>query len=143
MSIAAPSASINVRPPLSRSRLHPLANTPRTPDRTFSSSPYSSPSFVGRSADDPVILEFGARFLKAGFAADSSPLYCLDFGASEQQRAGDYRQWEYNHEGQLLNQQRRKQEIEAYELWRMDLRTANLGLIEDKIERAVRYLYTR
>lgn len=145
MSIAAaPPSSTAVRPSLSRSKLHPLANTPRTPDRTTSSSlPYSSPSFVERSADDPVILEVGARFVRAGFAGDSSPPYRVDFGASEQLRAGDYRQWEYDLEGQLLDRRRRRQEIEAYELWRMDLRTVDLGLIEDRIERAVRHLYTR
>lgn len=147
MSVAAAASqpsSTNVRPLLSRSKLHPRASSPRTPDRTLPSSlPYSSPSLVGRSADDPVILEFGARVLKAGFAGDSSPLYFLDFGTLEQQRAGDYRQWEYNREGQLLNQKRTKQEIESYGLWPLDLRAADLGLIGDRIERALRHLYTR
>ncbi|KAI9791195.1 MAG: hypothetical protein M1816_004187 [Peltula sp. TS41687] len=147
MSVAATASqasSTTLRPSLARSKLHPPASTPRTPDRGFPSSlSYSSPSFAGRSADDPVVLEFGGRFLRAGFAGDSSPLYCLDFGPSQQQRAGDYRQWEYTREGQLVDRKRNQDGIEAYELWPIDLRTVDLGLIEDKIERAVRHLYTR
>lgn len=141
---AAPSSrsSTNVRPSLSHFQPGSLLASPHTPNRGLSSS-FSSPSAAGKSEDDAVILEFGARSLRAGFAGDSSPLCCLRFGVSEQQRAGDYRQWEPGYGRQLRESRAGKLECETAELWHMDLRKVDLGLVEDKIERAVRQVFTK
>ncbi len=84
------------------------------------------------------MLEFGARFLRAGYAGENSPRHTFNFGPSEQRRVGDYREWLPVH----LKPPRKESLIKHWgldhQLWPLDLRDAELGLIEDKIERAVR-----
>ena len=118
-----------------------IPSSPRTPNRTFSSA-LSSPSIAAKSEEDPLIIEFGARYLRAGFARDRLPMCSLGVGPAEQRRAGDYRYWE---PGYTAPKPKRgsKHWTDQYELWPLDLRTANLGLVEDKVERLVRSALTR
>src|SRR5579859_1058255 len=115
--------------------------SPHTPLRTIPSA-FGSPSAL-RAEEDCVILELGARYLRAGFAGDAVPKAVIDFGPEEQRRAGDYRRWEvdYNKSGRSRVQE--KGWGEAYELWRPDLRGLDLGLVRDKIDRAVREAFTK
>ena len=55
---------------------------------------------------------------------------------------GDYRRWQADYENRPRKKQRVSQWGDDYELWRMDLRDIDLGLLADKVERAVREAYT-
>ena len=128
--------SSTARPGLSH--LQPDPSSPHTPQRTFSST-FNSPSISYRVAEeDPIVFEFGNRHCSAGFAGESAPRCRLGFGPEESRRVGDYRKWlpAYG------NTRRKMIRIDVwgddYELWRMDVRGLDLGLVGDKIERAVR-----
>ena len=94
------------------------------------------------------MFELGARHLTVGFAPDSAPRCTLSFGPEESRRVGDYRRWLPGYE----DRPKKKKPIyswgEDHELWRMDLDILNpepldLGLVGDKIERAVREAHSK
>jgi hypothetical protein len=93
-----------------------------------------------RAEEDTVILELGSRYLRAGFAGDAVPKAIIDFGPEEQRRAGDYSRWEL---GYKRERREEKSWGETHELWRPDLRGLDLGLVGDKIDRAVRDAFTK
>jgi len=115
--------------------------TPSTPTRNISSA-FGSPSAL-RAEEDVVILEIGSRFLRAGLAGDPTPKAVVDFGPDEQTRAGDCRRWNLDYEKSWRKRSHRETWGEAYELWRPDLRGLDLGLVGDKIDRAVRDIFTK
>ena len=127
-------------------RLQDLAATPespRTPLLRSTSSVYGSPGGSFRTEDDYVVLEIGSRFVRGGFPGESTPRCILSFGPDEQRRMGDYRHWEPEYD-----QKRRKRKIgqewsQEHELYRMDLSDLDLGLVEDKFERAMREAYNK
>lgn len=88
------------------------------------------------------MFELGSRWLRAGFEGDSTPMCVMRFGPEESRRAGDYRGW-MNYGSSTDSQQLIDPEdwSRAHELWRMDLRDVDLGLVEDKIERVIREAY--
>ncbi|KAL9089798.1 MAG: hypothetical protein Q9165_005592 [Trypethelium subeluteriae] len=119
--------------------------TPQTPllGRSYSSA-LNSPSASFRSTDDePLILEIGSRYLRAGLAGERAPRCLLDFSPNEQRRVGDYRQWlpAGTQVGGLS--QPKHSWGRDHELWRMDLSQVDLALVEDKIERAFRIASTK
>ena len=131
-------SATNVRPAAT-----PVApSSPHTPQRGISST-FSSPGASYRSEEENVVFELGARYLRAGFAGESNPRCIASFGPEESRRLGDYRRWlpGYNE----IPKQKKK--ISNWtldrELWRMDLRDVDVGLVEDKIERAVRETYSK
>jgi hypothetical protein len=99
-----------------------------------------------RVEEDAVIFELGARWLRAGFEGESEPKCIVGFGPEESRRVGDYRGWL---RGTAAEQETPTQPAtpedwtRPYELWNMDLRDVDLGLVEDKIERAVRETYNK
>lgn len=116
---------------------NPAAPTsPHTPLRTISSA-FGSPSAV-RAEEEHVIIELGSRYLRAGIAGDALPKAVLDFGPDSQRRAGDYRKWSVGYDKAWRGRIREEEWGESYELWRPDLRGLDLGLVADKLERAVR-----
>lgn len=120
------------------SPLRPIPETPRTPLLTRSySSPFNSPSATFRADDDIFVLEFGSRFMRMGLGGESQPRACQSFGPEHQPIAGDY-----DISSAPLNTDHAVKDVDSWgrdhELWRMDLRDINLGLVADKIERAVR-----
>ena len=129
-----------IRPGLSHLQREP--GSPHTPQRTYSST-FASPSASYLREEEPVVFEFGARHLTAGFAGDSAPRCRLGFGPEESRRVGDYRRWLPGY----ADNGRKKQESyswgEDHELWRMDLDNFDLGLVEDKIERAAREAHSK
>ena len=133
--------SSSVRPGLAH--LQPDPTSPHTPQQRTVSSAFSSPSISYRAEEEALIFELGARHLSAGFTGESYPRCKLGFGPEESRRVGDYRRWlpEYD------ERPRRKQPVDTwgndYELWQMDMRGSDLGIIEDKIERAVREAFTK
>jgi hypothetical protein len=129
----------NIRSPTSA---NPGATaSPHTPLRNISST-FGSPSAL-RAEDDVVILEFGSRYLRAGFAGDAVAKAVIDFGPEEQRRAGDYSRWEVGYDKYLRGRRDEKSWGEAHELWRPDLRGLDLGLVGDKIDRAIRDAFTK
>jgi hypothetical protein len=116
-------------------------NSPHTPLRTISST-FGSPSAL-RAEEDCVIFELGSRYLRAGFAGDAVPKAVVDFGPEEQRRTGDYRRWEIGYDNSRKVGTKGISWGEKYELWRPDLRGLDLGLVGDKIDRAVREAFTK
>ncbi len=129
----------SIRSPTSALPGAPLS--PHTPLRGISST-FGSPSSL-RAEEDCVIFDFGSRFLRAGFAGDSLPKAVIDFGPEEQRRAGDYRRWAVNYEESIRQRTIEKEWGQSHELWRPDLRGLDLGLVGDKIDRAVREAFTK
>ena len=134
--------SSSVRPGLSH--LQPNPPSPHTPQQQRRvSSAFSSPSVSYRSEEEAVIFEFGTRHVSAGFTGESYPRCKLGFGPEESRRVGDYRRWLPGYD----EGQRKKQRVESWgedhELWQMDLRGMDIGIVEDKIERAVREAFTK
>ena len=124
----------SIRPNL---RQAPQPSSPHTPNR-FISSTLSSPGSSFRQEEDAVIIELGSRYLRAGFEGEHSPQCVLTFGPEDSRRVGDYRGWDPGSRRKDVNIEQWGHE---QELWRMDLRGLDLGLVEDKIERAVREAY--
>lgn len=122
-------------------------SSPHTPHHQLRSnnssfaSTSSGSSFRGE--EDAIIFELGSRWLRAGFEGDSTPMCVVGFGPEESRRAGDYRGWlNYDSVGDPAQGPLSPEEwVSAYELWRMDLRSVDLGLVEDKIERMIRETY--
>lgn len=129
-----------------RPRLADLASTPespRTPLLRSISSTFGSPGGSFRTEDEYVVIELGARFVRAGFPAESVPRCTLSFGPELQRRVGDYRQWDPEY-AQRRSRRRRDQDWgQDSELYRMDLTRVDLGLVEDKFERAMREAYNK
>lgn len=133
-------AATSIRPGLSH--LQPNPPSPQTPPRVISSA-FSSPSLSYRAEEESLVFEFGARHFSAGFAGESSPRCRLTFGPEDSRRVGDYRRWLPGFEERQIRKRRGYEWGEDHELWRMDMRELDLGLVEDKIERAVREAYTK
>lgn len=116
--------------------------SPRTPVRPASISNFSSPSAL-RAEEDYIILEFGSRYLRAGLAGDALPKAVIGFGPDTQRRAGDYRQWQLGYAADWRQRASGKAWGEEHELWKPDLRNVDLGLVGDRIERAMREAITK
>ncbi|RVX65978.1 hypothetical protein B0A52_09904 [Exophiala mesophila] len=136
MATAKPSA---VRPSIRDVRPNP--GSPHTPSNRHISSTSSSPfPSYWRTEEDPIIIELDPRYLRAGFQGDSAPQCTIRFTPQNSRRVGDYRVY-------LPGYRRRKEDVRVkskeYELWRNDLQDVDLGLLEDKLERAVREAYNK
>lgn len=131
--------SSTIRPGLSHLQQDP--SSPHTPQRTFSSA-FSSPSISYRAEEDALVFDFGTRHFSAGFAGEPTPRCTLGFGPEESRRVGDYRRWLPGYK-KIISRQEDIDWGREHELWRMDLREVDLGLVEDKIERAVREAYNK
>ncbi|KAI9873181.1 MAG: Actin- protein 10 [Pleopsidium flavum] len=133
----------SIRPGLSTiQQSSTLPGSPHTPQRTISSA-FSSPSASYRAEDDALVFELGTRHFSAGFAGESAPRCTLGFGPEDARRVGDYRRWQTHYKRRTGGRKSGEEWGQDYELWRMDLRGIDLGLVDDKIERAVREAYTK
>ncbi|KAJ6166943.1 hypothetical protein N7470_002390 [Penicillium chermesinum] len=115
----------------------------RSGNNSFAST--TSPGSSFRNEDDAIIFELGARWLRAGFEGNSSPTCVIGFGPEGSRRAGDYRGWIEGNAGTrpLPAPLNAEDWVRDYELWRLDLRQIDLGLVEDKIERVFRETYNQ
>ncbi|KAH7336415.1 hypothetical protein BKA65DRAFT_506405 [Rhexocercosporidium sp. MPI-PUGE-AT-0058] len=129
----------NIRSPTSAQPGAPAS--PHTPLRTISSA-FGSPSAL-RAEEDCVILELGSRYLRVGFAGDALPKAVVDFGPEEQRRPGDLRRWRVDYQPSEESHAQAKGWGEGYELWKPDLRGLDMGLVGDKLDRAVRDAFTK
>ncbi|KAL8813175.1 MAG: hypothetical protein Q9223_007107, partial [Gallowayella weberi] len=130
----------STRPGLAHLQADPAS--PHTPQRTFSSA-FSSPSLSYRAEEEVLVFELGARHLSAGIVRESNPRCRLGFGPEDSRRVGDYRAYYPEFQDRPRKRKRNYKWGEDHELWRMDLRDLDLGLVEDKVERAVREAYTK
>lgn len=97
-----------------------------------------------RHEEDAIIVEMGSRFLRAGFEGDSTPACAVGFGREEARRVGDYRGWIKSDKSKATEPPRSVEEwSKDHELWSMDIRDLDIGLVEDKIERAFRDIYNK
>lgn len=133
-------SSAQVRPGLAHLQADP--SSPLTPQRAISSA-VSSPSASFRAEEEPLIFEFGTRHFSAGFAGETHPRCTLGFGPEESRRVGDYRGWLPGWDVRPRKKRRIGAWGSEHELWRMDVRGLELGLVEDTIERVVREAYTK
>ncbi|KAF2502735.1 actin-like ATPase domain-containing protein [Lophium mytilinum] len=135
------------RPRPTPSRVQDLAATPeapRTPLLRSTSSIYGgSPGGSFRSEEEYIVLELGSRYLRGGFPGESAPRCTLNYGPDQQRRVGDYRQWDPEYASKRRKRKRGEEWGREYELYRMDLREEDLGLIEDKFERAMREAHNK
>lgn len=132
----------SIRPGISSQSANTTSpGSPHTPLRTISSA-FGSPSAL-RAEEDCVIIELGSRYLRAGFAGDAVPKAVVDFSPEKQRRPGDYRQWEADYDQDWRKRVRGAGWGESHELWKFDLRGVDLGLVGDKIERAMREALTK
>ncbi|KAH6897440.1 hypothetical protein B0T10DRAFT_535946 [Thelonectria olida] len=113
-------------------------SAPHTPTRSSIAQTYGSPSTV-RADDDVVVIELGSRHIRAGFAGDSHPKTTLRCGPDDQRRVGDFRSWQAPTPGESVGLDWSSE----HEFWRYDLREIDLGLFQDKLERALRDAFTR
>lgn len=118
----------NPRTPLSRSSMPP----PVAPGS------FGSPSSL-RAEDEVLVLELGSRRLRVGFAGDAAPKAAVGFGPEQARRAGDFRRWEVGR----VDDWRRRAWGGEHELWRADVRGLDLGLVGDRMERALREAFSR
>ncbi|OGM40159.1 actin-related protein RO7 [Aspergillus bombycis] len=138
------------RTSVSMSLRHSQSGRPSTPQHNLRSnnSSFASTSSASslRGEEDAIVFEFGSRWLRAGFEGDSTPTCVVGCGPEDSRRAGDYRGWL---KGSLNADTLRPQSIKAeewtgaYELWKMNVRDVDLGLVEDKIERMFRETYNK
>lgn len=134
--------SSSIRPGLSHLQASP--SSPHTPRQQRSgSSALGSPSLSYRAEEDALVFEFGTRHFSAGFTGDSYPRCTLGFGPEESRRVGDYRKWLPDYDKRPRKRKRVTTWGDDRELWRMDLRKFDLGIVEDKVERAAREAYTK
>lgn len=117
------------------------SSNPRTPIRSIPSIPsqFNSPSSL-RAEDEVLILEFGARRLRAGFAGDAVPKALVAFTPAQARRVGDLRAWEVGH---VDDWARGSKWGEEHELWRNDVRGLDLGLVGDRMERGLREAFNK
>ncbi|ROV89201.1 hypothetical protein VMCG_09913 [Cytospora schulzeri] len=97
-------------------------DNPRTPLRSMPNVPsaFNSPSAL-RAEDEILIIEFGARRLRVGFAGDAVPKGLVVFSPPQARRVGDFRAWDVGHVDDWRRNERDGWGWE-YELWRNDVR---------------------
>lgn len=120
------------------------AGTPATPLKPLRNihSTFGSPSTL-RAEDEVVILEIGTRSLRVGFSGDTVPRGVVAFGPEQSRRVGDFRAWEGGYEDDWRKRTGFKDWGRDHELWKFDVRGLDLGLVGDRIERALREAFTK
>ncbi|PKS11979.1 hypothetical protein jhhlp_001275 [Lomentospora prolificans] len=116
-------------------------SSPHTPPRAAPSA-FGSPSTL-RAEEDLLVIEIGSRFLRVGFAGDTTPRVQLQLPPEQQRRVGDYRLWTASSEEDWTKRERGSHWGEDYELWRYDVRSIDLGLVEDKLHRLLRDAFSK
>lgn len=121
-----------------------MPETPRTPPLGRSvSSLFGSPGGSFRTDDDYVVVELGARYIRAGFPGESTPRCTLPCDPENARRVGDYRQWDPEYTQKRRPPKKGQDWGQEHELYRMDLSQVDLGVVEDKFERMMRDVYNK
>lgn len=118
--------------------------SPRTPiiGRSISGQFGSPGGSFSREQDELIVYELHSRYLSTGFAGESRPRCVHRFGhqVGDGRRAGDLREFApgKGRKGELALERDGKDWGAEYELFSADVRDLDLGLVEDRLERAVR-----
>lgn len=114
-------------------------SAPRTPIRNVPnlSSTFNSPSSL-RAEEDVIVIEFGSRKLLVGYAGDPVPKAHVELGPEQQRRVGDLRTWEPGYQDDWRKRASGKDWGKDHELWQLDIRGQDTGLVGDRLERALR-----
>lgn len=115
--------------------------SPHTPSRAIPST-FGSPSSL-RAEEDILVVELGSRFIKIGLAGESAPKAFLHLDHEQQRRAGDHRIWRVGFRDDWKKREYGGRWGKDHELWQYDLRELDLGLLEDKLDRALREAFTK
>lgn len=116
--------------------------SPRTPILGRSvSSQFGSPASFRTEQEDYIVYELGARHLSAGFAGESRPRCVIGFNLESGRRLGDYRAYDPSYRRKRRKFRNEEDWGKEFELYRIDLRTLDLGLVEDRLERALRTIH--
>lgn len=130
------------------------SNTYRLPPRTSSLNPPLSPgitparqaqlssSSYSHHTEDPLIFEIGSRLLRAGFAGESAPRCVLEW-SNEVFWCREGIVWTGGASSSSSSGSGRDDQDGRGELWRGDLRSVELGVVEDVVERGVRMAYNK
>lgn len=89
------------------------------------------------------MIEFGSRKLRVGFAGDAVHKTTVEFGPEQQRRVGDFRAWHASYRDDWTRRETGSKWGSEHELWKLDLRGLDLGLVADKIERGLREAFTK
>ena len=116
------------------------ATAPVTPPNRYISSNLSTPGSTYGTHEDAIVIKLSSRCLQAGIEGESYPQCRYDFKPTGAKRLGDYRQWL---PGYIPPQELLENWGEGYELWKNDLKNFELGVISDKLERAIREVYNK
>jgi len=116
------------------------ASTPVTPPARYIPSNFSTPGSTYGKEEDAVIIELSPRYLKAGIEGESHSQCRYDFKPASAKRLGDYRQWLPGH---TKSKESFERWGEGYVLWKNELKDVDLGLVGDKLERAVQEIYNK
>ncbi|KAK4122526.1 actin-like ATPase domain-containing protein [Parathielavia appendiculata] len=114
---------------------------PSTPIRHIPSN-FGSPSSL-RADEEILIIEIGTRKLQVGFSGDPAPRGCVWFCPDQQRRVGDFRDWQTDYRYDWRSAAAGGLWGRDHELWQYDVRGVNLGLVGDKIERALGEAFTK
>lgn len=134
-------------PPLPASPNLTTPGSPRTPifGRSLSGNLLASPGSLFRADDEVHVIELGARYLRIGFGGEAQPRAVMSFGPETSRRVGDYTAWLPDEQMSALRKRRRRPKLEEPGTWGMehalyplDLRSCSLGLVSDKLARAIR-----
>jgi hypothetical protein len=99
---------------------------------------FGSPSSL-RADEETLIVELGTRYLRIGLSGEGSPKATLSSGPSDQRRTGDFTTWlQHASREEDANASPNDQWSTRYENWAPDIRSMDLGLVADKLERAMR-----
>lgn len=115
---------------------------PHTPSRPSPIATFSSPSSL-RADEDVIVIELGARNLRVGWAGDAAPKKTVSFAPEHQRRVGDFRTWDPTYRSSWRSRASGRDWAAGHELWQLDIRSQNLALIRDKLERELRDTFTR
>jgi actin-related protein len=138
--------AIRTRPPSTSNGLAgaptPNVNSPRTPllGRSVSSQ-FGSPGSFRSEQEDHVIYELGARHFSAGWAGESRPRCIHLYNPEDDRRVGDYRSCDPGYRRKRRKLRKEEDWGTEHELYRTDLRSVDLGFVEDKLERVVRKIH--
>ena len=117
-------------------------NSPQTPllGRSISGQ-FGSPGSFRSEQEDFIIYELGARHLSAGFTGEGRPRCIHLFRPEDGRRVGDYRACDPSYRRKRRKFRSEEEWEVEYELYRTDLRSVDLGLVEDKLVRSVRKVH--
>ncbi|KAF8421456.1 actin-domain-containing protein [Tirmania nivea] len=115
---------------------------------------YTSPGSALNQSEDPVVIEIGTRYLRAGFANEAAPRCVIPYTEGMWRRVGDRMVDSGKRGGTMLihkatiasetvQAKKKSSRKSRGELWQYDLRSLDAGLVEDLIERVLREAYNK